>query len=71
MIPIAHGPRISRPPARTAPANTAIALSVTLIARLKVSSLPVARLFVRFGRIDVWIAWNSCVAAGAGDQQGR
>ena len=55
---ITCGPIVSSPSA-TAPANTAITLTVMRIARWNSSALSRASRPARWGRIEVWMAWNS------------
>ena len=49
----------------TDPAKPAIAVSVTFTLRLKGSVSPRAPSRVRWGRIEVWMAWKSCSGARA------
>src|SRR6266540_1779832 len=58
------GPATSRTRA-TAAANTQIAPIVTATLRRNGSIAPVARRRVRWGRIEVWTAWKSCIGARA------
>src|SRR3954471_12830890 len=61
---MANGPTASSA-SETAAANVAIALTVTPTARRKPGTSSVAESSVKWGRIAVWIAWNSISGARA------